>query len=133
MIFKEASNLRCGWGKRRLGARQSARTLLILPPTASGDESAAFAVLGRRPPPRPPSLPGPARPYHGRAPCLVCRGGFRRGRDRRGAGIARERTPPPRLPDRSDRPGWNAARALPAHLAGIRLEEAAGGRRAADR
>ena len=59
--------------------------------------------------------------------------GFRRGRGRDPAGLARQRGASARLRDASCiGAGRRAGAALPAHLAGIRLQEAAGGRRDAD-
>ena len=58
--------------------------------------------------------------------------GFRRGRYRDAAGVAGQRGPSPRLRDRGAVGQLASAPALSPHLAGIRLQEAAGGRRDAD-
>ena len=63
---------------------------------------------------------------------LVRGAGLRRGRDRRPAGLARQRDPPACLCHRADRHRRRAPAALSAHLAGVRLQEAAGGGRGED-
>ena len=82
---------------------------------------------------RPPSLSRRAQPDRRGAPPLVRGGGFRRGRSRRACrsrpATRRISTPSPPSSIRSD---GSTRRALSPHLAGIRAEEAAGGRRGAD-
>src|ERR1044072_7613337 len=56
--------------------------------------------------------------------------GFRRGRDRDPAGLARQRAASACLCDRADRGGRAAVVALPAHVARVRGEEIARGGRA---
>ena len=90
---------------------------------------AAKPLVGRRHACRPPAVPAGARPHQGGAAPLVRGAGLHRGRDRRPAGLARQRDAPARLRHRADRPRRRQAAALPAHLAGVRLQEAAGGGR----
>src|SRR5262249_61414832 len=59
--------------------------------------------------------------------------GFRRGRDRDARPFAGKRNPPPRIRDRSGGANRHARATIPADLARIRLQEAAGGRRTPDR
>ena len=124
-------------------AQMSGRTILILRPFAS---IFAASAAPERPVKERHPMPSPLWARHAdRRPFLlgrmrivaalrqVLRGaGFRRGRDR-GAG-ARRATRPICMPSPPTRvAGGHARAALSAHLAGIRLQEAAGGRRAPDR
>ena len=86
----------------------------------------------RRAPRRPAAVPAGARAHQGGAPRLVRGAGLHRGRDER---ACRSR-PATRRTCTPSRPSWSAptsarAAALPAHLAGVRLQEAAGGGRGA--
>ena len=83
-------------------------------------------------PRRPPAVPAGARAHQGGAARLVRGPGLHRGRDRRAAGVARQRDAPARLRHRADRPGWHPSAALSPHLARVRLQETAGCRRGAD-
>ncbi|GJD82054.1 hypothetical protein NBEOAGPD_5313 [Methylobacterium gregans] len=87
--------------------------------------------MGARAPRRPPPGAPPAKPDHvGRAGPLR-RARFRGGRDRLPAGLARQRGASLGLRHGGRGRGREPRAPLPAHLAGIRLQEAAGGGRAA--
>src|SRR5208282_624373 len=84
-----------------------------------------LAVLGPKGPCRPPAGAIGAGPDRRRAAGLVCGCGFYRGRDRRAPGLARQRDAPVCLRHGAFGAGRFPLAALPAHLAGIRLQEAA--------
>ena len=79
-------------------------------------------------PPRPAApLPAGAQPHHHRLPGLVHRAGLHRSGNGRAAGLARQRSSPSRLRHRGCRPRRRPLAPLPAHLAGVRLQDASGG------
>src|SRR6516162_3968802 len=87
-----------------------------------------FAVLGAPRPCRPPAGLAGAGPDRGGFACLFFRKRFRRCRDRSAAGLARQRDSFARL-RHAHCARRHAVTALPAHLAGIRLQEDSGRRR----
>src|SRR5262245_41126799 len=123
--------------RREAGQIEVAAFYRLLSPSPSRKRTLAHArkpkpVVAPRQAPGPAPVPAGAKPHQGRHPHLVRDPGLRRGRHRGAAGVPWQRDAPLRLRHRADRPRRRPPPPLPAHLAGVRLQEALGGGRGAN-